>query len=125
MAQVLRRFDATLSNVIYLQLKIQRYGLQLMDTDDVEWLLLCRFSTVRTLHVCQELAGHVALALEDITGEMFAEVLPHLDLIFLAGQPAPAIEKFVDARWLSSYPVTVIEIETEEEFKILKSYVIE
>ena len=124
MAQVLRRFSATLSNVIHLQLKTEPEGLQSIDMDDVEWLLLlCRFSTVRTLHVCQELAGHVALALEDITEEMFAEVLPRLDLICLAGQPASTIEKFVGARWLSGYPVTVIE--TEKEFEILKSYVVE
>ncbi|KAN0130345.1 hypothetical protein V8E53_011687 [Lactarius tabidus] len=94
MAQVLLQFSATLSNVIHLQLKTEPEGLQLMDTDDVEWLLLLRrFSTVRTLHVCQELAGHVALALEDVTWEMVAEILPHLDLICLAGQPAPTIEK--------------------------------
>ena len=123
MAQVLRGFDATLSNVVHLQLKTEPEGLQLMDTDDVEWLLLRRFSAVRTLHVCQELAGHIALALEDITGDMVAKVLPHLDLICLAGRPAPNIEKFVGARLLSRYPVTVVE--TEKEFERLKSYVIE
>ena len=56
-------------------------------------------------------------------GDGRREVIPLLDLICSVGQPAPTIEKFVDARWLSGYPVTVIE--TEKEFERLKSYVIE
>jgi hypothetical protein len=76
---------------------------------------------VQTLHVSRDLAGHVALALEDIAGEMVAEVLPSLDLIYLPGQLASSVEKFVAARQLSDRPVTVL---TKTEFEErLKSYV--
>ena len=122
--QVLRQLSSTLCNVIHLQLKTEPEGLQLKDAGDVEWLdLLRRFPTVRTLRVSQELARRVALVLEDVTGTMVAEVLPLLDLICLAGQPASTIEKFIAIRWLSGYTVTVIE--TEREFERLKSHVIE
>lgn len=70
-------------------------------------------STVRTLHVSQELAGHVALAPEDITREIVTEVLPSLVLIRVVGQPASTIEKFVAGRRLYSHPVVVIDTETE------------
>ncbi len=125
-AQVLSQFSATLSNVVHLKLEAQlKEGRQLEGTDDVEWLhLLHQFSTVQTLHVSQELAGHVALALEDVTREMVAEVLPSLDLIRIVGQPASSIEKFVAVRRLSGCPVTVIDTETEF-YEKLKSYVSE
>jgi hypothetical protein len=113
MAQVLSQFSATLS-VHHLDLNAFPKGLQLKDTDDVEWQLLLRqFSDARTLCLSQELAGHVALALEDIAGETVAEVLPFLDLIYLEGQPASSVEKFVAARQLSDRPVAVIDTETE------------
>ena len=124
MAQVLNHFSATLSTVVHLMLDVElRKGRQLKDTDDVEWLhLLRQFSAMQTLHLSQELAGHVALALEDITGEMAAEMLPSLDLIFLAGQPASSIEKFVAARHLYDHLVTVVGTETEFDDR-LGSYV--
>jgi hypothetical protein len=113
-ARVLSHFSATLSNLVHLNLKVEPEGLQLKGTDDVEWQhLLHQRSTVRTLHVSQELASHVALALEDITAEMVAEALPSLDLIYLAGQPASSVEEFVTARKLSGRPVTVVGTKTE------------
>jgi hypothetical protein len=96
---------------------------QLEGTDDVEWQhRLHHFSSVQTLHVDRKLAAQVALALEDITGQMVAEVLPSLDLIYLADQPASSIEKFVAARRLSDRPVTVVKSHTEFKER-LKSYV--
>ena len=113
-AQVLSHFSATFSNVVHLNLKVEPEGLQLQGTDDVEWHhLFHQGSTVRTLHVSQELAGHVSLALEDITGEMVAEALPSLDLIYLAGKPTSSVENFVAARKLSGRPVTVVSTKTE------------
>ncbi|KAH9171701.1 WD40-repeat-containing domain protein [Lactarius sanguifluus] len=80
---------------------------------DVEWLhLLHQFSTAQTLHVSSGLAGHVALALEDITAGMVTAVLPSLDSIYLSGQPASSVGKFVAVRRLSGRPVTVIDTET-------------
>ena len=79
--------------MIHLQLKTKPKGLQLKDTVNVEWLdLLHRFPMVHTQHISQELAGHVALALADVTGAIVAEVLPLLDLICLVGQLASTIE---------------------------------
>ena len=77
---------------------------------------------MRTLHVSDELAGYVALALEDIAWEIVAEVLLSLDLIYLEGQSASAIEKFVTARRLSDCPVTVVNTKMEFDEK-LESYI--
>ncbi len=119
-AQVLSQFSATLPNAVHLELVAEPEEDR---TDDGEWLhLLHQFSTMKTLRVSRGVAGHVALALEDITGEMVAEVLPSLDLIYLPGQPASSIEEFVAARRLCGRPVTVID--TEKVFyDRLKSYV--
>jgi hypothetical protein len=129
-AQVLSQFSATISTVVHLKLNVWlQKDRQLEATDDVEWQhLLHQFSAVQTLYVPQELAAHVARALEDITGEMVpdSEVLPSLDLICLTGQLESSIEKFVAARRLSGRPITVINTATETEFEErLKSYVIE
>ena len=113
LAQVLSQLSATFSNVVHFKLEVQlEQDRQLEGTDDVEWLrLLNQLSTVKTLHVSQELAGHIALALEDIASEMVADVLPSLDLIYLEDQPASRVENFVSARGLSDYPVTVVDTE--------------
>ena len=113
-AQVVSHFSTTLSSVVHLKLRAM-YGYQPESADDVEWLhLLQQFPTVRTLRVSHELAGLVALALEDISLETVAEVLPSLNLIYFEGRPASSIEKFAAARQRSSCPVTVIE--TKKEF---------
>jgi hypothetical protein len=111
MAQVLSQFSTILSNVVHLVLKVDpEEDFQLEGTEDVEWLhLLRQFSTVQMLYVSQELAGHVALALQDITGDMVAEVLPSLNLICLDGQLASSIEKFITVCQLSGHPVTHID----------------
>lgn len=122
-SQVLDHMSAKLSNVVHLKLKVDPEGLRLEGTDDVEWMLLLhQFSSLKTLHVSRELAGHIALALEDIPAEMVDEVLPSLDLIRVVSQPASSIEKFIAARQLSGNPVTVIEAEREFDER-LESYV--
>ena len=123
MAQVLSQLSPTLSIVNHLKLYAKSEDLPLDGMDDVEWPhLLRQFSAVKTLHVSQELAGHVALALENVTGGIFAETLPSLDLIYLEGQSASCIEKFVAIRQLSGRPVTVIDTEAEFDERLL-SYV--
>ena len=123
-AQVLSHFSPTLSTVAHLKLEVQlKRGRQLEGVDDVEWLhLLHQFSAVKTLYLCRKLAKYVALALDDITAEMVDQVLPSLDLIHLAGQPASSVKKFVTARLLSGRPVTVIRTKTEFD-KRLETYV--
>ena len=123
-ARVLSHISVTLSVVhLYLDTYPQEY--QLEGTDNVEWQhLLHQFSTAQTLHVSRGLAWHFALALEDITGEMAAEVLPSLDLICLGDPPPSSVEKFVAVRRLSGRPITVVGTWMEFD-KRLKSYVSE
>jgi hypothetical protein len=129
MAHVLSQFSATLSNVVHLKLKAHpgEDDRQLEDRDDVEWQhLLHQFPAVQTLHVSQGLAGHVSLALEEVAGEVVTEVLPSLDLVCLAGQPASSMEKFVASRQLSDTERPVAVVYTEREFdKRARSYVSE
>jgi hypothetical protein len=121
--QVLSHLSAKLSNVAHLKLKAELEGRQLTGSDNFEWMRLLRqFSTVQTLHVSQELAGHVALALENATVEVADEVLPSLNLIRGVGQPASSIEKFIVSRRISGCPVTFVDTEAEFD-KRLESYV--
>ncbi|KAH8983334.1 hypothetical protein EDB86DRAFT_2967587 [Lactarius hatsudake] len=121
-AQVVSQISAIQINVVHLKFTDLMGRLFEGTADDVAWVhLLCQFSAVQTLHVSQGFAGHVALTLEDIAGETVDEVLPSLDLIYLADQPTSSIEKFVAARRLSGRPVTVIETETEFDER-LESY---
>lgn len=118
MAQVLGHFSTVFPHINYLKLELQK-DYQLEDTDDVEWhLLLHRFSDVQTLHVSQGLAGRLAVALEDMLEGMFAESLPSLDLIYLEGQPASSLEKFVAARQLSDRIVTVVHTKAEYDERL-------
>ncbi|KAH9163253.1 hypothetical protein EDB89DRAFT_575838 [Lactarius sanguifluus] len=122
--QVLSQFSAAFSNVGHLKLVTGiKEDRQLEGMDDVEWLLLLRqFSSMQTLYVSPKLAGHIALALEDIMAEMVTELMPSLDLICVEGQPTSSIEKFITARRVSGRPVTVIDTEMEFNRRLAESY---
>ena len=62
----------------------------------------------------------VTLALEEITADMVADVLPSLDLIYLEGQPASTVEKFVTSHQRSDRPVTILntQLEFNERLKL-------
>ena len=122
MAPVLSHLSAALSNVVHISLRSQTEEYrQLEGTNDVDWLLLQQFPTLQTLHVSQNLAVLVTLALEVISGGIAAGVLPFLDLIYLAGKPASSIEMFDTLCQLTGRPVTVID--TVREFReSLRSY---
>jgi len=123
MAQVLSQFPATLSTIQHLALTAKFGDPPVEGMDNAEWShLLQQFSAVKTLKVSQELADNVSLTLENIPGGVFAEALPCLDLINLAGQPASSIKNFVAFRQLSGSPVTVIDREAEF-YERLKSYI--
>ena len=78
-----------------------------------EWLgLLCPFIGVEKLRVSKQLAGHVALALEDITREEVVEMLPALHSLCLEDQPEASVEGYIGARQLSGRPVNVSKDET-------------
>ncbi len=79
------------------------------DVDHTDWLDLLRpFTVVETLLVSRQLAGHVALALQDVTGETIAEVLPALHLLCLEGQLVRSVYKFAAVRRYSGRPVTTV-----------------
>ena len=103
-AEVVNRFSAILSTVVYLSLMWPEYH----QIDDIDWLhLLHPFSAVQTLHVSSRLARHLAPVLEDIPAERVTEVLPSLWLAYLEGHPGSFLKKFVAARELSDRLVAV------------------
>jgi hypothetical protein len=110
------KMSATLSNVVHLKLELDHGRARQLEgsTYDVEWQRFLRqFSNVKTLYVSRKLAPHISLVLEEIAEGMAAEVLPSLDLIWLGGQRASSIKKFVASRRLADRRVTVIGIKKE------------
>ena len=113
LAQILSQSPAMVSNVDHLS--IDEVDLQLVssredDMDDADWLELLRpFTAVKMLHGSKQLAGHVALALDGISGDVVTEVLPSLESLLLEDQPARSIEQFIAVRQLSGHPVTFID----------------
>ena len=80
------------------------------DMDDIEWLQLFRpFSSVQTLFVSRELAGHVSRSLENAAATMATEVLPALDMLCLEGHFMTFAHKFISARWESGHSVTTVD----------------
>ena len=121
--RLLNQFSATLytGTIIHLELNVNlredfEEDSQIRGEDDVEWLgFLHQFPGMRVLHVeSRVLARRIAFELEEITVEMVAEVLPFLELVYLEGQPASSVEKFITARRSTNYPTTVVD--TMEEF---------
>ncbi|KAH9171722.1 hypothetical protein EDB89DRAFT_2175986 [Lactarius sanguifluus] len=115
-AQFLSHFRTLRYNVVHLDIEAGFGHNKLGDMGDVNWLQLFRqFSTAQMLCLYCEPAAHVALALEDISEDLVAEVLPSLDLVCVVDLdwPAPSIEKFVTAHELSGCPVTVFYTEAE------------
>ncbi|KAI9435977.1 hypothetical protein H4582DRAFT_2100059 [Lactarius indigo] len=109
-AQVFSQHSAMLSRVVHLKLS----NLDNASREGGEWpLLLRKLSSMRTLRISGRFARHVTLALEDLAGEMAAEVLPVLDLIYLDDQPVTSVEKFLTARRISGRPVTIADTEAE------------
>ncbi|KAN0131009.1 hypothetical protein V8E53_011142 [Lactarius tabidus] len=89
MAQVLRQTSAMVSNVVRLEIILERCGEfeeEDEDLDDINWLeLLCQFTAVATLHISEEFAERIAHALEEAPAETGNQVLPVLDSVFLEG----------------------------------------
>jgi hypothetical protein len=110
LAQILCQSPAMVSNVDHLS--IDDNDLQLEpgwkdSMDDTNWLELLRpFTAAKVLHGSKQFAGHIALELESVSGEMITEVLPALNLVSLEDQPVRSVEKFLAARQISGHPVT-------------------
>jgi len=88
--------------------------------DDIgapQWLeILQPFTRVKDLVLSEGLARLVAPALQELAGERVTETLPVLQNLFFDGpQPSGAVkeamEKFIAARQLSGYPVTMSVVE--------------
>ena len=60
------------------------------------------------LYSSKQLAAHIALALDDVGGEMTTDVLPALASLSLQDQPVTSVEKFLAVRQLSGRPVTFV-----------------
>jgi hypothetical protein len=77
--------------------------------DEILWLQLLRpFTAVKTLSVQNSLSHHVAFALQHVTGERAAKVLPALEMLCLQNWPMAYVEKFVAARQNVGRPVAFI-----------------
>lgn len=116
LTEVLSQSSAVLSDVGHLS--ISAYDLQPTWRDDIdhsEWLVFFRqFTAVETLRVSTRLAGHVGNALRDVTIDIVPEILPALRLLCLEDRPLGRVKEFINARQLSSLPVTIAN--TPEEF---------
>ncbi|KAH9981602.1 hypothetical protein BJV74DRAFT_79664 [Russula compacta] len=101
------------------QLKIYDYSSLLNephwleDVQEIQWLHLLRlFATVKNLVLSEQLALHIAHALQNLHKGGAADVLPALQNLFIEGPIPPGpirevIGKFVAARQLSGHPVVV------------------
>lgn len=108
LAQILGQSPALVSNVSHLSIDEDELqpGWQ-DDMDDTNWLELLRpFTVVKTLHGSEELGGHIALALDDISGEMVTKVLPALEELVLDEQLVRSVGQFIAVRRFSGHPVT-------------------
>ena len=77
--------------------------------DDTDWLELLRtITTVKTLHISKQLAGHIALALDGVDGESVTEVLPALTSLSLEDHSVISVQKFLAAREISGHPVVFV-----------------
>ena len=110
MTQILSQSSPILTNVAHLSIHAHclRPGWK-NDMVHSDWLDLLRpFIAVETLLVSRQLAGHVAPAFQQVTGETVAEVLPILHLLCLEGQMDAAVSKFTAARRHSARSVTTV-----------------
>ena len=111
LARILGQSRALVSNVGHLSIDEDdlQPGWQ-NDMDDADWLELLRpFTAVKMLHGSEQLAGHIALALDDVRGDMITEVLPALNSLWLDDQQVRFVEQFLVARRVSGHPVNFVD----------------
>jgi hypothetical protein len=120
MAQALNQISAVLSNMLHFAIIADDIRPELEGMDDIDWLQLLRpFSSVQTLFVSREFAGHVSRALEGIPEVMATELLPALDMLCLEDQPVSSAHKFIAARWESGRPVTTVNTRKAFEERLI------
>ena len=112
-AQIFDQSPAMVSYVVHLF--IDEVDLQLDpgwndDMGDTDWLRFLRpFTDVKLLHGSKQLAGHIARALDGVSGEVVTEVLPSLESLVLEDLPPNSIKPFIDRRRLYGHPVTFVD----------------
>ena len=122
-SQALNRISAVISNMLHLAIDSSSVSPEPEGMDDIEWLELLRpFSSIQTLFVSREFAGHVSRALENATSVMATTFLPALDMLCLEGQPVPPLHRFIASRRESANPVITVNTRMAFE-KRLRSYV--
>jgi hypothetical protein len=114
LAQVCHLTLSTLSNWDRLDIREYKYPPPDWqdDIENIQWLELFQpFTTVKDLHLSEEVASRVAPALQELAEERVADVLPGLQNLFVVGlqpsEPMQAIGQFIAARELSGYPVAL------------------
>lgn len=103
LARILGQSRVLVSNVGHLSIDEDdlQPGWQ-RDMDDADWLELLRpFTAVKMLHASEQLAKHIALALNDASEELLADVLPSLISLWLDDQQVTSVEQFLAVRGFS------------------------
>ncbi|KAH9161109.1 hypothetical protein EDB89DRAFT_2080942 [Lactarius sanguifluus] len=102
--QVFNQISVMLSDVYELRIFLESDDAG----DGIPWLELFRsFPSVKALSVCSELSWDISLALENLTEDRAAEVLPALKLLYLSDQPAESVQKFAASRQNVGRPITL------------------
>jgi hypothetical protein len=114
LAQALNQISAVLSNVVHFAIgynsNCDSVSPDPEGMDDIEWLqLLLPFSSVKTLFVSREFAGHISRSLEYIAAVMATEVLPALEMLCLEDHTVSSIHEFIAIRRESGHPVTIVD----------------
>jgi hypothetical protein len=112
LAQVLTSFFPSVDMVEHLYINFTHWY-DRQDIDNMQWLEIFHpFTAVKNLYLTAVSVLSIAPALEELVGDRSTEEFPILQNIFLEGlQPYEPIQKgigkFVAARQLSDYPITV------------------
>ena len=108
---MLSQIPGMLSNVDRLYITSRYFEYEQL-SDEIPWLeFLLPFPAVKALSVRYKLSPHVALALESVTEDWAAEILPALELLCLEDQPATSVKEFLAARQDVGHPVTFVRSE--------------
>jgi F-box-like len=115
-AQMRTHFLPLCSSVNSLHVRLSSHDtlrIQLDDLDPTQWVeLFSSFTSLQTLRIPRELERFIAAALQGLTEESAAEVLPALRSLSIYGTTADSaveqgIQSFVAARQHSDHPVTL------------------
>jgi hypothetical protein len=124
LARILGQSPAIVAGVVHLYIVDMHLepGWQ-DDIDDIDWLQLFRpFTAVKKLHGSEQLARHIALALDAASGEMVTEVLPDLVLFSLEAQPLRSSDHSITTRQLSGRRVIFVNPDIGEFYVLWRLF---